>query len=42
MKEFIYNLFLIFRGIVVVVILYILAGLAFVVIGGTLMDIFIK
>ena len=42
MKELIHNLFLIFIGIVVVIALYILAGLAFVVIGGTLMDIFIK
>lgn len=42
MKEFIHNLFLIFRGIVVVIVLYILAGLAFVVVVGTLMDIFIK
>ena len=42
MKEFLYNIYLIVKGIVIIIFLYILAMLFFVVIGGIAMDIFLK
>lgn len=42
MKEFFHNIYLIAKGIAVIVFLYILAMLSFVAIGGIAMDIFLK
>lgn len=42
MREFIHNIYLIVKLIVIVIFLYIFAALAFVIVGGILMDIFLK
>ena len=42
MKDFFYNIYLIAKGIAVIVFLYILAMLSFVAIGGIAMDMFPK
>ena len=40
--EFIHYIYLVLKLIVIVICLYIFAALAFVVVGGTMMDIFLK
>ena len=42
MKEFIHNIFVIVKFIVILIFLYIFVALAFVVCGGILIDIFLK
>lgn len=42
MKEFIHNIYLIVKLIVIVIFLYIFVALAFVIVGGTMMNIFLK
>ena len=42
MREFIHNIYLIVKLIVIVISLYIFVTLAFVIVGGTMMDIFLK
>ena len=41
-REFIRNIYIIVRFIVILIFLYIFVALAFVVVGGTLMNIFVK
>jgi len=41
-REFIHNIYLIVKLIVIVISLYIFVALAFVIVGGTMMDIFLK
>jgi len=41
-REFIRNIYIIVRFIVILIFLYIFVALAFVVVGGTLMDLFLK
>ena len=42
MREFIHNIYLIVKLIVIVISLYIFVALAFVIVGGILMDLFLK
>lgn len=42
MREFIHNIYLIVKLIVIVIFLYIFAALAFVIVCGTMMNIFLK
>nr|DAH42031.1 MAG TPA: hypothetical protein [Caudoviricetes sp.] len=42
MREFIHNIYIIVRFIVILIFLYIFVALAFVLVVGTLMDIFLK
>jgi hypothetical protein len=41
-REFIHYIYLVLKLIVIVICLYIFVALAFVVVGGTMMDIFLK
>lgn len=42
MREFIHNIYLIVKLVVIVISLYICVALAFVIVGGTMMNIFLK
>ena len=42
MREFISNIYIIVRFIVILIFLYIFVALAFVIVGGILMDLFVK
>lgn len=42
MREFIHNIYIIVRFIVILIFLYIFVALAFVIVGGILMDLFVK
>ncbi len=42
MREFIHYIYLVLKLIVIVIFLYIFAALAFVIVGGILMDLFLK